>query len=151
MSRTLLIIDVQTGFRSAGDATMQKNICDEIRRAKKRKAAIIVLEYEGFGPTYLPIQQAIGDYQRFAVAQKGEDDGSEPVLQTALQRRFNRSRWRVCGVNIAYCVNKTVKGLRARIPNTDIEVKQDACNCRYGVQKGWRKFDRANGQAVKRI
>lgn len=151
MSRTLLIIDMQTGFRSARNEGLQERIAHEVRLAKRRRAPILVVEYIGFGPTYAPIKHAIGTYRRIATAQKNQDDGSGEIYMLAKRKGFDLGKWRVCGINIAYCVNKTVRGLRELVPDVDIEIKESACNCRYGKRAGWQIFNECNGQTVKHV
>lgn len=150
MARTLLIIDMQEGFRSAQSLQLQERIAHEVKLAKKRGAAIVVVEYDGFGKTHVPIQEAIGDYKLQATVHKNRDDGSEEVFIAANENGFDIKHWRVCGVNIAYCVNKTVSGLRGLMAGVDIEVKEDACNCSVG-KDSWKIFDRCNGQFVKHV
>lgn len=151
MARTLLIIDMQVGFRSAKNLDLQERIAHEVRLAKKRRAAIVVVEYDGFGKTHDPIHNAIGDYKLQATVHKNRDDGSEEVVVAANKNGFDVKHWRVCGVNIAYCVNKTVSGLRNLLKDVDIEVKEDACNCNVGKELGWKIFDRWNGEFVKHV
>jgi hypothetical protein len=151
MSRTLLIVDMQTkGFSTADDDNLVENVCKEVKRAKKRRAGIVVCEYMGYGKTDHRIMNAIGSYHRFNMCYKRGDDGSRSVAHIAQKSDFDVSNWRVCGVNIAYCINATVEGLRKRIPKTHIEVKKDACSCVLSDRASWNKFDKVNG-TVKRV
>lgn len=150
MPRTLVIVDMQPdGFPSADDDVTVANVIKEIDRAKKRRAGIIVCDYKTYGPTDKRIIEAIGDYLRYAHCWKNKDDGSKEIYKKALAEDFDTSSWRICGVNIAYCINRTVKGLRTIVPYANIQVKKDACNCLMHEDRSWQAFTRCNGLAVK--
>jgi hypothetical protein len=150
MSRILLVIDAQPGFPSARKPELIRNICREIKLAKKRQAGIVLCEYVGYGRTNKKIRDSIGDYTRLVRCRKKTDDGSSLVYHYSAEAGFDVTTWRVCGVNIAFCVNTTVKGLRKLLPNADVQIKQDACNCVLNKERSWKRFNKHNG-TVKRL
>lgn len=151
MARTLLIIDMQIGFATANEERVIENVCEEVYLAKKRGAGILVVEYRGFGKTIARITDTIGNYVRQGRTTKVEDDGSKQVFNAARRLDFDMSRWRVCGVNIAYCVSKTVQGLHTLIPDTHIEIRKRACNCSRILPESWKVFNQYNGQYTRAV
>ena len=131
MSRTLVIVDMQTGFDETAHRCKEQ-VIREVKRAKRRGAGIVVLEYTGdffrYGRTYLEIRKLLKGYGRKTFAKKRNDDGSKECIRAANRNGFPLDKVRVVGVNRSYCVWGTIDGLRRKI-KTDIQVMMDATCC----------------------
>ena len=112
---TLVVIDMQARFKSSDKALL--GCLDVIETAKADKASILLLEYDGCGPTLLRITKAIETHppQLVATAIKNHDDGAKVVLSTCKRKKFPTDRFVVCGVNAEACVLKTVKTLAEEV------------------------------------
>jgi hypothetical protein len=132
MQATLCIIDMQPKYEASKQVINQ--VCREVRRAKKNGDGIVVLEYlyGGEDPTsaqfrtYKKIMKTIGDYKNAYVEYKCDDDGSREVVNTIRGAKFPSGVIRVCGVNRYACVISTVEGLVEMMPDSFIEVIDDA-------------------------
>lgn len=131
-TRTLCIVDMQTEFPT--HKPVIKQVLHEIRLAKKRNAAVIVLEYDDSGPTIEPIKKALENYGRVAYVTKMQDGGGEEFFDTAESYGFNYNKVRMVGVNRSYCVFSTARemvkdnGIDSRI-DVDLEIAIDATWC----------------------
>jgi nicotinamidase-related amidase len=154
MARTLVIIDMQpNGFTTAQNENVVRNILKEIKLARRRFAGIILVEYVGYGLTDIRIRHALNGYVRASTIHKRNDDGGAQVVKIAKQRDYDLSCWRVCGVNVAHCVNATVTTMRELLdPETKIEVKKKACNCVWNnIEESFNWLLSYNGVAVKTV
>lgn len=128
-STTLCIIDMQPFFSSAQEDFVIEGVLNQVRLAKQRNAGIVVAEYEGCGSTDERIMSAIGSYRRVVKIIKNSNDGSRDIID-AIKRKhsFSKKRIRICGVNTGHCVYETAAGLAKRLPESSIEIAEDACN-----------------------
>lgn len=111
MAYTLVVVDMQPKFEAARIRRCVDNVLAEIAKAKADGAAIIVLEYRGFGPTNSRITKAVRSYDRGYFVTKSWDDGSDEVISTCSIYQLARD-FRVVGVNYGACVKSTALGLR---------------------------------------
>ena len=95
---TLCIIDVQVPFHAAGRESLLDNVVRLVKNAKRRRAGIVLVEFEGFGSTHIAIQQAIGSYERCITTIKSDCDGSEEIIDACRERGFNTRKIIICGV-----------------------------------------------------
>jgi len=84
---TLCIVDMQIVFENPAKKCLEE-VCRQIKLAKRRNAGIIVLEYEGCGPTLPEIKQLLKSYKRKTYKQKTMDGGGKEVLAAAKRRGF---------------------------------------------------------------
>ena len=124
MAYTLVVVDMQPRFEAAKIRRCIDNVLAEIAVAKSEGAAIVVLEYRGFGPSNRRITQAVRSYERGYFQEKCWDDGSREVFQMCETYHLPRN-FRVVGVNYGACVKSTAIGLRER-KHTVVVVKK-AC------------------------
>lgn len=120
MRYTLLIIDMQTAFPSAYNAL--NGVLRAIKKAKKNRSPIVILEYSGSGNTLLSIAKAIRGYEPVYFETKDIDNGSFEVLD-CLERHNLSHKIRACGVNLDCCVRDTLEGL---VEDCDITLLTDA-------------------------
>ena len=125
---TLCVIDVQVPFHAAGRKSLLDNIVRLVKNAKRRKAGIVLVEFEGFGSTHIAIQQAIGSYERCITTIKSDCDGSEEIIDACRERGFNTRKIIICGVETNNCVMATLDGLDDLLPFSKKEVVAPACN-----------------------
>lgn len=126
MKYTLVVVDMQPSFKAALDKPTQRAVAREIRAALRGGNPVVILEYDGYGPTvrsisrYAPRRHPLVSYQK-----KYENDGSPEVCEVVQQQEWP-STFRVCGVNAGACVLDTVEQLAEVGPVT---VPAAACNC----------------------
>lgn len=116
----LVVVDMQPAFVAAKCDVTTKRIIALIRKAKRDRADIVILEYGGYGETRLDIVSEVANYPHVKFATKHTDDGSsEVLLNTSFQKFF------VCGVNFTACVYETCMGLAKA---GKVFTYRDACN-----------------------
>jgi nicotinamidase-related amidase len=131
---TLVVIDMQPGFRAANDKATIAAVKREILAAVDDNCPIVIVEFYGpapndkFGDTHDELMQALADYSRAARVIKASTGGGEAVRNTCHQNQFGTSLFRVCGVNTAACVAHTGDELREIFYECHVEVAADACN-----------------------
>jgi nicotinamidase-related amidase len=123
MKTALCVVDMQPGF-GASWACLE-GVLREVRLAKKRNAPIIVLEYEGVGPTHYEILKTLSNYQNVVFASKDENDGSPQAFP--ILKKFNTNKTRIVGVNTCFCVMDTILGLIER--DVEVNLIETATNC----------------------
>ncbi len=124
----LIIIDMQRQFKAANDETTISNVIREVRKAKKLKQFIILVEY-GRQYTISKIRETLKGYKYLFKVTKDDDDGSYEIIKCILKNQLGVTQFNVCGVNTSYCVHDTVEGLCQFIGKIPIRVIKDACNC----------------------
>lgn len=130
MSIALCIVDVQESFRAAGNVV--QSVVHQVKLARRRKAPIIILEYDGHEASYEKIYDALKGYDKWTVVQKYEDDGSMEVMQAMDRNPELRSdSIRICGVNACYCVKETAVGLHESGLFKKIELADAAISCTH--------------------
>ena len=163
----LVVIDMQTFFYNRGlrnhnvsPEQMKKDwigavkaIQKEIRQAKKNHDFILIVECSGFfpgayGQTDGRIRQTIGKYQHVRYVKKDFDDGSAEIEDMLIETQRNSpERFRVCGINRAYCVASTVKGLADKYVESKILLVDDAITDEHG-NMGWGGATRLRNTVV---
>lgn len=133
----LVVIDVQSGFQTAKRARAQ--VVKEVKRARKNKNPIVIVEYESWGDTFPSVAKAIDDYKKVVYVRKNQNDGGEKVLEAIEEKGWSTRAIRFCGVNRCYCVKQTVRTVVRKLPaDTDIQIAIDATWCNhpdYGKEK----------------
>lgn len=155
MSYTLTIIDLQPFFLTGLDKAVRDNCIVQIKRAIKDRAAIIFVEYNGYGPTHQDLKDVIrkAAYDRLYVVYKSTDNGGKEISQLIKKRHLAASRIKVCGVNTDACVHSSVLGLRKHLSASKIEVIADACASatyfKNGHQNGLKKMSKLLNVKIK--
>ena len=144
--RTLVIIDMQPDFSASNDPKTIRHVLRQINIAKRHGWGIIIVEYKGHTPSHDCITDAVADYVRLTTTKKSIDNGCRVVLNAAAKHGYERSLFRVCGVNINACVRETVYSLAKKAV---VEVMKHACN---GTVPHWESyhFKHKNVQLVPR-
>ena len=119
----LVIVDMQPAFAAAKCEKTTQNIIKLIKRAKKRWAKIVVLEYDMHGPTRKDIMKEVRKYKYATTMTKFDDDGHAEVIAAVPSPK----RIILCGVNFGACVLKTAKGLWEN-GFKKIKIVRSACN-----------------------
>jgi hypothetical protein len=117
--------------------------------AKRRNANIIVLEYQGSGPTIPSIKNIIGNYSKVWYKTKYSDDGSDQVMEVITTKGLSR-KIRLVGVNTDCCVYSTVSSLALR-HKLKIDVAGDACNSNEDHIYGLSMLRDLPGVVVRRV
>ena len=125
MRTALCIVDMQPSFRAS--ALCLDAVLREIKLAKKRKALIVLLEYEEEEPSYKKILDSLADYRDVCYYTKDEDDGSSHVLR-AIEGKTKRVR--VVGVNGCWCVDETARSLMDLGFDVQTPKEAIACECK---------------------
>jgi nicotinamidase-related amidase len=131
----LIVTDMQREFDASETPEVIAACIREIKRAKKRKALILLVEYasryysdNGMSDTQDEILDVLEGYPHCITVSKKIDDGSAQIMKV-LKRVGIPKRFKVCGVNTDCCVRSTVNGLTAKLPEgTQITLIADACN-----------------------
>jgi len=130
MDKALLIIDMQTGFKTAYDKKTIQNVLKQIDEAGENDLPIFVLEHtiSTFGQTLPEIQEYLDDYDNKYYIEKMQDDGGNELIDCVKENNYLVDEFITCGVNISYCIAKTINSL-VKYYNKYITVIYDACNC----------------------
>jgi len=144
----LVIIDMQPRFPPSQDpATIAANL-QLLHHAMKKGWFIIVVEFYGHGQTDQRILNALAIYSRFTLVPKFSDNGSEQIREVCLSHKLRKPNFVVGGVNTHKCIKATVNGMAFEMPDSQIVVVQDACNC--DTDRDWSDFRRPNKNVVLR-
>lgn len=128
---TLVIVDMQTGFDAANHPDVVAANCKLIRRQRRRKLPIVVLEFFGCEKTHPDLLKALKGYNKVAFAEKRKCNGSSEVDYRCKKHKYGTDEFHVTGVNMGACVDETVYGLRALYPESKIVLYYEAVNCQY--------------------
>ncbi|MBX9685047.1 MAG: isochorismatase family protein [Candidatus Obscuribacterales bacterium] len=135
----LVVIDMQYGFRASQSEAQIEAVAAEIEAAIELGRPIVVLEYKKYPATNERLIALLaGRYDKYAIAVKKDDDGSEELIDACIEHEFPGGHFRVCGVNTHWCVTSTVLGLAEKLDESLIEVVKAACNDEDG--NDWEKF-----------
>lgn len=140
MPATRIIIDMQASFPAANQPNVVAAVAAEILKAKKEKAAIMVVEYSGNGDTHSGLMDLLKGYPLLAVIHKGNDGGGAEVVRALRRRKFSQTHLRICGVNIDCCVSATVREIVSLIPNVHIHMVRKACGWNRNKEFKWDTF-----------
>jgi len=124
---TLVIVDMQPVFPASKIESVKEGVLREVRLAKRRGDAVVVVEFAGYNNTHNSIMQEIYKCKLdLAIVKKCQNDGSAEVIQACRKHYFSCKRFRVCGVNRTACVQDTAEGLAEDEPHSKVEVVWDA-------------------------
>ena len=154
MKSVLTIIDMQDYFLRRGKNkgyvdpetfqaewdTIVNVIRKQITVAKRKKMPIVVLEFDNSGSTNAKILRAIKGYKLAKRVEKRRDDGSNEVAETVKEimgTDWNPDEFRITGVNRAFCVSRTVKGLSRLFSKAQLKLIEDAIGDEHGDEYGW--------------
>jgi len=132
--KTLVIIDMQTGFIDGCDATGAENvICKMVEHARQQKWGILVVEFDGYGDTIDSIAQAVGGYEMAHDVVKDHMGGGEEVME-CLNRHPELPRdLVVCGIFGEQCVSRTIYELCLMQEIPVIDVLEDGIAPEYAT------------------
>ncbi len=137
---TLVIVDMQPGFSASNDERTILAVLDEIRRAIKHGAAIIVIESDRkkYGSTHAVLLELLASYDsdRWSIETKfwrhndqySPHSGALQVDEACEVFGFPTERFRVCGVNTDICVFFTAMELAKQYALSKLEIVMRACN-----------------------
>lgn len=146
---TLVVVDMQPYFSAANSRSVIKNCKREIEAAMLKRAAIIIVEFNNCGPSVKSLLNLVDGYDRLHFAHKDTDDGSAEVEKIIKDEGLAAKQLKVCGVNTDCCVQSTVRGLTARLPNATIEVIGDACNSDFNHLVGLDRMKKMANVSIK--
>jgi len=124
---TLVVVDMQAMFPDSLGKRVQDNCKRAIRKAVKNKAAIIFVEYKGYGPTLPCLTKLAKDYKKVYHTIKDKWDGSVQSINLVTKHNLVGSKFKVCGVYTDCCVQATVEGLSKLRPASKINLLSKAC------------------------
>jgi hypothetical protein len=137
---TLIVIDMQPLFVASNNKRLLRNCTKEIENTMTAKQAVILVEYLGYGSTHQCLLEMLVGYSRFQLITKDNDDGSDEVINCVKINKL-KSPFRICGVNLDWCVKQTATSLAKKLPRRKVHVVQTACapiNKKYN----WNQFTR---------
>lgn len=124
---TLVVVDMQPEFESSYDCL--HGVTDAIRYAINRREAVLLLEYEGSGPTFKEITRLLKNYPKCAVVEKDNDDGGAEAFAGLKEINADLTDIKVCGVNACYCVASTAETLAKLLPYSNIYAFSTEVSC----------------------
>lgn len=125
-SGVLVVVDCQPRYVPEG-AELNRMV-QEVREARRKGWAIVLLEYHTAGVTHTFITDLVEGYShRCATVPKTSYGGGEQVVETCLKRGWDMTNFRVIGALTYCCVLLTVEELNDRLPDSIIEVVTGAC------------------------
>ena len=124
MENILVIIDMQPAFPAAKDVETVTNCLDLIQAFKNENKRIVVVEFDGYADTHPELNAALKGYAKVERVKKEYDDGSYVLLRLLESPRYHIT---ICGVNLAACVARTVKGLLGK-GFSKVDLVANACN-----------------------
>jgi nicotinamidase-related amidase len=130
MSFSLIVIDMQRAFTASRDRKTIASCKEQIKQAMEKQAAIVFVEFFGYGKTMPALTNLTKHYSRKQTVIKNKDGGGKEVKQAIVQNKFPKSRIKACGVNTLYCVLSTVRELTQKLSTAKVEVIGEACNAR---------------------
>jgi hypothetical protein len=141
---TLVVVDMQPGFRDAIDKATLDAVERQILLAISCNWAIVSLEYNPWrnGSTLPQLKRHLDGYGRHMMRVKSTDGGSCQVVEACQDFGYPMQYFRICGVYIDACVKQTVLGLSARLPSCSLRVIREACNTNYLHAGAWDDFPR---------
>jgi len=144
----LTIIDMQPRFPGSQNNDTIAGVLRLIAKAIERNWPVILVEFYAHGPTDERIIEALNGYAGLVREFKYNEDGSEEIWEACIEHELPGSRFIICGVNTHACIKETVFGMARLMPDSAIEIVQDACNCDTGW--GWDEFFLPNENVVLR-
>lgn len=128
--KVLVVIDMQECYVKKYQKKLIANAVKEIRKAKKKKWVIFVVEIKGGGATIQPIEDEMYGYELAIRVKKTMPSGA-----VVLKKHFNHLSLQlkeivVCGVYTDCCVKHTVHGLLKKLKEPIIKVIKKACSNR---------------------
>lgn len=124
--KTLVIIDMQSGFMNKDEYDIVPAICTLIRHAKYNNWGIVVVEFGGHGETDKKICELLIGYSHYKTVYKEYCDGSSEVLEVInLLPRWSLDIV-ICGIYGPECVAATVDGLLSNSIVSEVDVVEDA-------------------------
>lgn len=124
---TLCVVDMQDFFSTS--VYCLDGVLKEIKLAMRRKAPIVVLEYNGCGRSTDPIRKVLRNYRKKRYVTKHDDDGGQELLEILDKKGWSQEKIRFAGVNRSACVLETVDRVRDNVPHCEVEIAIDATWC----------------------
>jgi nicotinamidase-related amidase len=143
----LIVVDMQSKFEASNNPDTIKNCVKEIKKAVKNNMPIIILEYDGFGPTQHALMNSMRNYPKRYWYEKCTDSGADEVHYIVKRFRLSKNL-KVVGVNTDACVRDTIYDLACkpkRYRNYKIEVISKACNTESGPRYHLKTLERFAG------
>lgn len=125
----LVIVDMQDEFlrRAYQRDRVVHWVSQEIAWTHAKGGVIMLLEFDAYGATTLPILACLPDTNHH-FALKIQNDGSEEIAHLVAVNSYAPTSIRVVGVNTDACVYATVKGLRRLFPTVPLTVVANGCS-----------------------
>jgi hypothetical protein len=140
MNYTLAVIDLQYHFGVEPNTPVVDNAEREIRQAVQDDAGVLLVEYEGCGPTLEQLTKLTPDYPNakiFSITKRW-DGGANEIIQAIGQYQLTDIYIKLAGINTDCCVYYTAAGLRDLIPHATVEIIADACKSFRGLDSHLR-------------
>jgi len=145
---TLVVVDMQPGFKDAIDKATLDAVERQIKLAMRRGWAIVLLENAPWdnGRTYPQLRKHLMDgrgnwkYQRACTRVKEKEGGGNQVVDACKLLGYPLQYFRACGVYLDACVEQTVLGILKRIPGASVRCIREAMNTNYLHEEAWDSF-----------
>lgn len=136
LPKVLIVIDMQTGFNAAGNKETQRAVRRLIEEAVQNKCLVLIVEFgldevdSVHGKTYKFLLEPLSDVdcpQGWSIVRKAWVDGSQEICDSLKQYGISNVTFVVCGICTHGCVQETVTGLSAKLPDSTFLVCKEAC------------------------
>lgn len=135
----LVVVDAQRAFPASSNPIMLETIKNEVISAKTRKLPIMLMQYEGHGPTRAEISNLLRKYPYKYIVHKGGDDGAHELLDELFNLGISTKHYRIMGLNLAHCVKSTLESLSKYAPDARIELVKRGVSCVNKLDFRWTK------------
>lgn len=135
----LISIDIQKAFVASNNPVMLETARKEVISAKSRKLPIVLMQYEGHGPTRAEISNLLRKYPYKYVVHKNSDDGAHELLDELFNLGISTKHYRIVGLNCAHCIKSTVESLSKYAPDARIELVKHGISCVNKLNFRWAK------------
>ncbi len=149
--KILLVIDMQTGFNASYHEETQTAVRQLVETAARENCLVLIIEFglkqenNVCGKTHAFILAPLAERecpQDWDIVGKAWTDGSAEICKYLQQRGIADATFVVCGTSTHGCVQETVIGLSARLPDSTFAVCKEACWQDFG--NDWARFPSAN-------
>lgn len=113
MKSPLVVIDVQDVFLNNlhNKEVYIDHVCDVVEKAKAQERLVMLVQYQGEGPTNIRVRKALAGYPHRTTVYKKHNGGAVEILNRLERLQPGTKSLTICGINLDCCVLETVQGL----------------------------------------
>jgi hypothetical protein len=120
---------MQPYFKAANNKKLIYSLIQQVRKAKKQKCSILILEYKNCGKTNSLILKHLVNYNNVIFESQSENSGAK-IINKLINDNIIINNIKICGINTDCCVKETVNDL-LKNKKVKIELLADCCFSEY--------------------